>query len=347
MTKIDIKSLTYEELKDYVASLGEPSFRAKQIFEWLHRGVISFDEMTNLSKAAREKFSAASYISYPVIENKLVSKIDGTVKYLFRLNDGECVETVVMRYNHGISICVSTEVGCKMGCAFCASTIGGIVRKLTAGEIADQVIFSQKDLGERIDSIVLMGIGEPLDNFENVIKFIKNINDENGLNIGMRHISLSTCGIVPKIRELEALNLPITLSISLHATDNDKRSKIMPVNNKYPIEELIKACKSYTNTTGRRISFEYAVISGVNDGIHDAATLCELLKGMLAHVNVIPVNEVAGKGFVKPDRAAIDKFVNYINEHGISATVRRKLGSDINAACGQLRRQSKSKGVME
>ena len=339
--------MTMEELTSYIKELGEPSFRAKQIFEWLYRGVTSFDEMTNLSKSTREKLEQNAYISYPKIKNKLVSKIDGTVKYLYEMPDGECVETVVMEYNHGTSICVSTEVGCKMGCAFCASTIGGLVRRLSAGEIADQIIFSQKDLGKRIDSIVLMGIGEPLDNFDNVVTFLKNINDKNGLNIGMRHISLSTCGIVPKIYELAELNLPITLSISLHATDNKKRDEIMPINHRYTIEELIAACKDYIKVTGRRISFEYAVISGVNDSIADASKLCTLLKGMLAHVNVIPVNEVRERGFVKPDRKRIDEFVDYINKRGISATVRRKLGGDINASCGQLRRQSLKKEVIE
>lgn len=339
--------MTMEQLGTFIKELGEPPFRAKQVFEWFHKGVTSFDEMTNLSKMTREKLDNVAYISYPKIKNKLVSKIDGTVKYLYEMLDGECVETVVMEYNHGTSICVSTEVGCKMGCAFCASTIGGLVRRLSAGEIADQIIFSQKDLGKRIDSVVLMGIGEPLDNFENVVTFLKNINDKNGLNIGMRHISLSTCGVVPKIYELAKLNLPITLSISLHATDNEKRDQIMPINHKYPIEELLSACKEYIKITGRRISFEYAVISGVNDSISDAAKLCKLLKGMLSHVNVIPVNEVRERGFVKPDRKRIDEFVNYINKQGISATVRRKLGGDINASCGQLRRQSLKKEVIE
>ncbi len=334
----DIKSLTYPQLEEFLISLEEPKFRAKQIFAWLYRGVTSFDEMTDISKQTREKLAQRAYISFPAIEEKHVSKIDGTVKYLYRLRDGEFIETVIMQYKHGITACVSSQVGCRQGCAFCASTIGGLVRDLTAGEIADQIIFSSKDLGKRIDNIVMMGIGEPLDNFENVVKFLKNINDKNGLNIGMRHISLSTCGIVPMIDKLAELDLQLTLSVSLHAPDAETRSKIMPVNRKYPLDTLIDACRRYYSKTGRRISFEYALISGVNDSREEADKLGELLKGMGAHVNLIPVNPVKERHFEKPDKARTEAFVKYLEQKGIVATVRRRLGADIEAACGQLRR---------
>ncbi len=334
----DIKSLTMSQLEEFLIGLGEPKFRAKQIFAWLYKGACSFDEMSNLSKSTRQKLSERSYISVPEIEEKHVSQIDGTVKYLYRLRDGECIETVIMRYKHGTTACVSSQVGCRQGCAFCASTIGGLVRDLTAGEIADQIIFSEKDLGERIDNIVMMGIGEPLDNFENVVKFLKNINDKNGLNIGMRHISLSTCGIVPMIDKLAELDLQLTLSVSLHAPDAETRSKIMPVNKKYPLDTLIDACRRYFTKTGRRISFEYALISGVNDSKSEADKLGALLKGLGAHVNLIPVNPVKERSFEKPDKLRIEAFVKYLEQRGITATVRRKLGADIEAACGQLRR---------
>ena len=340
---IDIKSLTFEQLEAFLAEIGQPKFRAKQIFAWLYRGVCSFEEMSDISKDTRKLLAEKAYISYPEIEEKHVSKIDGTVKYLYRLRDGQCVETVIMRYKHGITACVSCQVGCRQGCAFCASTIGGLVRDLTAGEIADQIIFSQKDIGERIDNIVMMGIGEPLDNFENVIAFLKNINDKNGLNIGMRHISLSTCGIVPMIDRLAELDLQITLSVSLHAPDNDTRNKIMPVNRKYPLETLIDACRRYYTKTGRRISFEYALISGVNDSKVEADKLGNLLEGMGAHVNLIPVNPVKERSFEKPDRQKIEAFVKYLENVGVTATVRRKLGADIEAACGQLRRNRNEK----
>lgn len=337
---INLKDLTYDELEDFLISLGEKKFRAKQIFTWLSRGVESFEQMTDISKDLRGKLSEVSYISKINIEKKLESKLDETKKYLLQLEDGNMVESVVMYYKHGITICISCQVGCAMGCRFCASTIGGKIRNLTAGEILDEVLCVQQDIGERISNIVMMGIGEPFDNFNNVVKFLKNVNNENGLNIGYRHISVSTCGIVPKIYEFAKLNIPVTLSISLHASDNNERSRIMPVNNAYNIDELIKACKEYINSTHRRISFEYAVINGVNDSAATAHRLARLVKGMLCHINIIPVNNVEENGFTKPSKEKIAAFVNVIDKYGIPVTVRRELGSDISASCGQLRRNS-------
>lgn len=338
MEKINLKDLTLPELEDFLILNGEQKFRAKQIFKWLSLGVTDFDEMTDISKALRAKLGEISYISKITIVRKLVSKIDKTTKYLFRLGDGNTVEAVIMYYKHGITICISSQVGCRMGCKFCASTIGGLVRNLSAGEILDEVIFAQKDIGERISNIVMMGIGEPLDNFDNVIKFLKNVNDPLGLNIGYRHISLSTCGIVKNIVELEKADIPITLSISLHAPTNDLRSEIMPVNKAYDVDTLIDACRHYVNTTKRRISFEYTLINGVNDSENVARILAKKLKGMLCHVNLIPVNEVDETGFKKSGRQTVEKFTKVLEKNGITTTVRRKLGSDINASCGQLRR---------
>lgn len=338
MEKINLKDLTLPELEDFLILNGEQKFRAKQIFKWLSLGVTDFDEMTDISKALRAKLGAISYISKITIVRKLVSKIDKTTKYLFKLGDGNTVEAVIMYYKHGITICISSQVGCRMGCKFCASTIGGLVRNLSAGEILDEVIFAQKDIGERISNIVMMGIGEPLDNFDNVIKFLKNVNDPLGLNIGYRHISLSTCGIVKNIVELEKADIPITLSISLHAPTNDLRSEIMPVNKAYDVDTLIDACRHYVNTTKRRISFEYTLINGVNDSENVARILAKKLKGMLCHVNLIPVNEVDETGFKKSGRQTVEKFTKVLEKNGIRTTVRRKLGSDINASCGQLRR---------
>lgn len=339
--KINLKDLSFDELSNFIESLGEKKFRAKQIFSWLHKGVESFDEMTDISKSLREKLAEKSYISTLAIEKKLVSKIDKTTKYLFTLSDGEMIESVVMYYKHGVTICISSQVGCRMGCKFCASTIGGLVRNLSPGEILDQVIFAQKDTGDRISNIVMMGIGEPLDNYENVVKFLKNVNDENGINIGYRHISLSTCGVVKNIYKLMELNLPITLSISLHAPTNEKRSKIMPINSAYNIDELISACRAYLEKTNRRISFEYALIEGVNDSSIDAEHLAKMLSGMLCHVNLIPVNKVTETGFKKPSRNCIERFVNNLYKRRINVTIRRELGSDINASCGQLRHSAK------
>lgn len=342
MEKINLKDLTLPELEEFLTANGEQKFRAKQIFKWLSLGVTDFDEMTDISKALRAKLNKISYISTLTIVRKLVSKIDKTTKYLFKLGDGNTVEAVIMYYKHGITICISSQVGCRMGCKFCASTIGGLVRNLSAGEILDEVIFAQKDIGERISNIVMMGIGEPLDNFDNVIKFLKNVNDPLGLNIGYRHISLSTCGIVKNIVELEKADIPITLSISLHAPTNDLRSEIMPVNKAYDVDTLIDACKHYVNATKRRISFEYTLISGVNDSENVARILAKKLKGMLCHVNLIPVNEVDETGFKKSSRQTIEKFTAVLEKNGITTTVRRKLGSDINASCGQLRRASQN-----
>lgn len=335
---INLKDLTYSELEKFMEELGEPSYRAKQIFSWISRGVASFDDMTDISKKLRSKLAEVSCLSTAKIEKKFVSAIDGTRKYLIKLGDGNMVECVAMFYKHGITVCISCQVGCAMGCRFCASTIGGRIRHLSAGEILDQVICVQNDVGERISNIVMMGIGEPLDNFDNVVKFLYNVNHKEGLNIGYRHISLSTCGIVDKIYELGKLNLPITLSISLHAPTDSIRKTIMPIANKFSIDELMEACKKYIEITGRRISFEYAIIKGVNDSSHCAELLSERLRGMLCHVNLIPVNNVEENEFVKPDRSGVERFKALLEARGLNVTVRRELGSDISASCGQLRR---------
>jgi len=349
MEKTDILGLFPSELADFIVSLGEPKYRAKQIYTWLMRGT-EFDEMTNLPLSLREKLAQNAELRLPKVEKKLVSAIDGTIKYLFRLIDGECVECVLMRYEHGVSLCISTEVGCPMGCAFCASTIGGKVRNLTASEMLGQVIAASRDSGERVASIVMMGIGEPLDNYDNSVRFLRLVNEPEGLNLGYRHISLSTCGIVPMIDKLAEENLPITLSISLHASNDEARSAIMPINRKYPIDELLRACRRYFDGSGRRISFEYTLISGKNDSEKDAEALAALLrryftvKGKLLplHVNLIPVNEVKERNFSRSEKAAIDSFAALLCRRGVNATVRRKLGSDINASCGQLRRESQN-----
>lgn len=337
--KTDINSLTYEKLNSVIEELGQPTFRAKQIYTWLHKyGVSSFDEMTNISKQLREILADKYFISTCEIEDKYTSKIDDTVKYLFRLYDGEYVESVIMKYKYGYTICVSSQVGCKMGCTFCASTLAGFKRNLTAGEIEAQLQSAQKDLQIKISHIVLMGIGEPLDNFDNVIDFLYNVNNENGLNISMRNITLSTCGVVPRIYDLMALNLQLTLTISLHAPNDNIRSKTMPINHKYNMDELIKACKNYADKTGRRVSFEYTLIKDVNDSTKDALELSGRLKGMNSHINLIPVNDVKERGNVRSSKEAILNFQNVLKKHGINATIRRTLGSDINASCGQLRR---------
>ncbi|MEG0692728.1 MAG: 23S rRNA (adenine(2503)-C(2))-methyltransferase RlmN [Oscillospiraceae bacterium] len=341
MDKLDIKSMLFEELNDYFANQGYPKFRAKQVFDWLHaKQVESFREMTNLSHDMIKKLEETCYITTLTIERKLVSNIDETAKYLFKLPDGELVETVLMKYKHGNSVCVSTQVGCKMGCSFCASTKAGFVRSLTASEILEQIYKAQKDSGERISNVVLMGIGEPLDNFLNVVKFLKLISDDRGNNLSLRHLSLSTCGVVDKIYALAELKLGLTLSISLHAPTNELREQTMPINKKYKIEELLKACRHYANTTSRRISFEYALIKGVNDSKKCADELATLLRGMLCHVNLIPVNEIKETSFEKSDRKSIESFAAYLNHKGINTTIRRTLGTDISAACGQLRRDN-------
>jgi len=339
-TMIDLKDFEYNELITYLKDLGEPKFRAEQIFSWLHKGVESYDEMTNLSKATREKLNSVSYVSTLKIREKLVSKIDGTVKYLFELPDGNCIESVVMRYHHGLTICISSQVGCRMGCKFCASTIGGLNRSLTAGEILNQVIFAQKDVGERISNIVIMGIGEPMDNYDNIIKFLHNVNNEKGLNIGYRHITLSSCGVVPGIKKLAQEKLPITLAISLHAPNDEIRDSIMPVNRKWKIKELMDACKEYVNITGRRITFEYSLIHGVNDSMQQARELAKLIRPVHGHVNLIPVNKVEERDYHKGSTEEIRAFCEMLTELGINASVRRELGSDISASCGQLRKKT-------
>lgn len=337
--KKDIRAYGYEELQKEMATIGEKAFRAKQIYEWLHVKLVDhFDEMTNLSKALREKLEENYEILPVVMLERQISKIDGTNKFLFRLYDGNVVESVLMKYKHGNSICISTQVGCRMGCKFCASTLGGRIRNLTAGEILSEIIVAQNYLGERISNIVLMGSGEPLDNYDNVVKFLELVNAEYGLNIGQRHITLSTCGIVPKIYELADLELSVTLAISLHAFSDEKRKEIMPIAKKYSISEILEACEYYINKTGRRITFEYSLVAGVNDGKEDAKSLSKLLKGMLCHVNLIPVNEIKENTLKRPSKKNILEFEEILKDNGIEVTVRREMGTDINAACGQLRR---------
>ena len=334
----DIKSMNQAEMADYFRQLGEPAFRAKQVFQWLHRGAVSFDDMTNLSKGLREKLSGSCYITAPAVKRKQVSAQDGTIKYLWKLRDGNCIETVLMRYHHGNTVCISSQVGCRMGCAFCASTLGGKVRNLTPSEMLDQVLFTQLDSGVPISNIVLMGIGEPLDNFDTVMRFLELVNHPDGLNIGMRHISLSTCGLVEKIDKLADLRLQLTLSVSLHAPDDETRSRIMPVNKAVGVERLFKSCRQYFEKTGRRISYEYAMIDGVNDSDWQADLLAKHLKGTSGHVNLIPLNEVK-ESPLKPSRR-VEAFQKRLEQHGITVTVRRKLGGDIDASCGQLRRKA-------
>ena len=338
MNKTDIKSFTKDELRLFLTEKGYHKFRSDQIYSWLHtKFVTSFEEMTNLPKNLISDLDAICYISVANIEKKLVSRYDNTIKYLFSFGDGECVEAVVMDYHHGHSMCISTQVGCKMGCTFCATGQGGFVRNLTASEILSQIHRAQMDLNIRISSVVLMGMGEPLDNYENVIRFIRLANDSEGLSLGARHITLSTCGIVPKIYELAEEGIPINLSVSLHAPSDDLRSKTMPVNKKYPIEELMKACRYYADTTGRRITYEYALISGVNDTDLHALGLVNLIKGTLCHVNLIPVNPVDGTGYKQSSDKRLREFMKVLEKGRIPATVRRTLGSDISASCGQLR----------
>ena len=335
---IDIKSLTMEDITDLLRNWGEPAFRGRQVFTWLHRGVTSFEEMSNLSKSLRQRLAEACYITAPTVARRQESALDGTVKYLWRLGDGNCIETVLMQYHHGNTVCISSQVGCRMGCAFCASTIAGKVRDLTPSEMLDQVLFTQLDSGRDISNIVLMGIGEPMDNRENVLRFLELVNHPEGMNIGMLHISLSTCGVVPGIDALADLNLQLTLSVSLHAPDSETRSRIMPVNKAYDVEELFAASHRYFQKTGRRISFEYAMIDGVNDNDWQADLIARRIKGMPGHVNLIPLNDVVESPF-KPSRR-VAAFQKRLESHGITATVRRSLGGDIDASCGQLRRKA-------
>ena len=334
----DIKSMTLEEITQACRDMGEPAFRGKQIFTWLHKGVTSYEQMTNLPQQLRQMLAEKFPIRPPRVVRKQESQKDGTIKYLWQLSDGNCVETVLMRYHYGNTVCISTEVGCRMGCAFCASTLGGLVRRLEPFEMLDQVLFTQVDSGLPVSHIVLMGIGEPLDNMENVLRFLELVNHENGMNISMRHISLSTCGLVPKIDALAQLKLQLTLSVSLHAPSDQIRDTIMPVNKAYPTEELLAACRRYYEMTNRRISFEYAMIDGVNDTPEHAKLLLKRLKGLPAHMNLIPLNHVEESPLKPSTRQAVQQFQKILEDGGISATVRRTLGGDIDASCGQLRR---------
>ncbi|MGN0666577.1 MAG: 23S rRNA (adenine(2503)-C(2))-methyltransferase RlmN [Huintestinicola sp.] len=337
--KKDILSLSPEELTEQIVAMGEKKFRAGQIFEWLHvKRVTDFNEMTNISSEFRTKLSQTYCINRLNVVKRLESSIDNTIKYLYELSDGNHVESVLMNYHHGNSLCISTQVGCKMGCKFCASTIAGFRRNLLPSEMLSQIYEAERDSGKHVDSLVLMGIGEPLDNYDNVMRFLDLLSCDKGKNLSLRHVSLSTCGIVPRIYDLAERKLGLTLSVSLHAADNDARSAVMPVNNTYPIEELLKACRSYYEKTGRRISYEYAVISGVNDSKKDAAALAKRLRGMGAHINLIPVNSIKERDY-HADRRSVAAFAGELEALGMNATVRRTLGSDINAACGQLRRE--------
>lgn len=335
----NLKSMTLPELTERLKALGQPAFRAKQVFTWLHRGVRDYGEMTNLPQSLRQTLAEAYPICPPRVVRRQESARDGTVKYLWMLSDGNCVETVLMRYHYGNTVCISTEVGCRMGCAFCASTLGGLVRRLEPFEMLDQVLFTQLDSGLPISHIVLMGIGEPLDNFDNVMRFLELVNSPDGMNISMRHISLSTCGLVPKIRELAAKKLQITLAISLHAPNDELRRTMMPIAKSYSIHEIMDACDEYFAATGRRISFEYSLVRGVNDGEAEARQLIALLKGRNCHVNLIPVNPIKERDYKETLGQQVEKFQKQLEKNGINATIRRKLGTDIDSACGQLRRR--------
>ena len=336
--KIALKNFTEEELKEFMKEIGEKPFRGTQIYSWIYKGAKTFDDMKNIPKSLREKLEKVSYIGNLDIELVLKSKVDKTKKYLFLLNDGNIIESVMMEYEDRVTACITNQVGCRMGCRFCASTMDGLIRNVEPWEILDQIIEIQEDTGKRVSNLVLMGSGEPLDNFDNVVKFLKLVNAEYGLNIGQRHITLSTCGIVPKIIELADLDLSITLAISLHAFSDEKRKVIMPIVNKYTIAEILDACRYYMNKTGRRITYEYSLVSGVNDSKEDAKSLSKLLKDMNGHVNLIPVNEIKENTLKRPSKKTIEDFEEILKAHGIEVTVRREMGTDINAACGQLRR---------
>ena len=335
----DLKSLPLPEMTAFLQSLGEPAFRGRQVFTWLHRGVTDFDGMTNLSKSLRKKLKETCFITAPQVARKQVSRLDGTIKYLWELSDGNCIETVLMQYHHGNTVCISSQVGCRMGCAFCASTIAGKVRDLNPAEMLDQVLFTQKDSGLPVSNIVLMGIGEPLDNLDTVLKFLELVNHPDGMNIGMRHISLSTCGIVPGIEWLAEQDLQLTLSVSLHAPDDATRSKIMPANHGRGVAALIDACARYYEATGRRISFEYAMIDGVNDTPEHARLLAKHARRVCAHVNLIPLNHVEERAFRPSTPEHLKAFIRILERAGVNVTVRRKLGSDVDASCGQLRKK--------
>lgn len=335
----DLKSMTLEEITAALRAMGEPSFRGKQVFTWLHRGITDFDEMMNIPKSLREKLRAEYYITVPTVARKQVSKLDGTIKYLWELQDGNCIETVLMSYHHGNTVCISSQVGCRMGCKFCASGLNGKKRNLSAGEILDEILFMQKDSGEKVSNIVLMGTGEPLDNYDNVLKFLHLVSCPEGINIGQRHISLSTSGIADKIEALAKEKLQITLSVSLHAPDDETRSSIMPVNDAYPVERLMQACRYYFDTTGRRISYEYMMARDKTDRPWQAEKLAKLLRGRPGHVNLIPLNEVEESPLSPSKPETVRRFQQALEKRGVTATVRRKLGPDIDAACGQLRRR--------
>lgn len=335
----DLKSMTLEEITAALRAMGEPSFRGKQVFTWLHRGITDFDEMMNIPKSLREKLRAEYYITVPTVARKQVSKLDGTIKYLWELSDGNCIETVLMSYHHGNTVCISSQVGCRMGCKFCASGLNGKKRNLSAGEILDEILFMQKDSGEKVSNIVLMGTGEPLDNYDNVLKFLHLVSCPEGINIGQRHISLSTSGIADKIETLAKEKLQITLSVSLHAPDDETRSSIMPVNDAYPVERLMQACRYYFDTTGRRISYEYMMARDKTDRPWQAEKLAKLLRGRPGHVNLIPLNEVEESPLLPSKPETVRRFQQALEKRGVTATVRRRLGPDIDAACGQLRRR--------
>ncbi|MCX7921872.1 MAG: 23S rRNA (adenine(2503)-C(2))-methyltransferase RlmN [Clostridia bacterium] len=338
--KVNLLDLTIEEMQKLLADMGQEKFRAKQIFQWIHKGIKDIDEMTNLSKTLRQELKNNTYIGKLKVHEKYVSKIDGTTKYLFELPDGNLIESVLMVYKHGLTVCISSQIGCKMGCKFCASTGIGFMRNLSAGEILDQVLSIETDAGKRVGHVVIMGIGEPLDNYDNVVKFLRLVNHPEGLNIGYRNISVSTCGLVPEMMDLSKESMPITLSISLHAPNDEIREKIMPINKRYSIDKILEACKIYTEVTKRRITFEYAMIAGVNDSRENALELAHKIKGMLCHVNLIPMNPIEAADLKKSSREYIEQFKSILERYGIDTTVRRELGSDINAACGQLRRST-------
>ncbi|WP_286312429.1 23S rRNA (adenine(2503)-C(2))-methyltransferase RlmN [Romboutsia ilealis] len=339
--KVALKNFTEEELKEFVKSIGEPSFRGSQIYSWIYKGAKTFDDMKNIPKSLREKLEEVSFIGNLKIELSLKSNIDKTRKYLFELNDGNIIESVMMDYEDRVTVCISNQVGCRMGCRFCASTLEGLIRNLEPWEIIDQILKIQEDIGKRVSNLVLMGSGEPLDNFENTKKFLKIVNDKNGLNIGYRHITLSTYKIAPKMMELADLEIPINLALSLHSPYDEKRKEIMPIANAYPIKDILDACKYYIKKTNRRVTIEYSLIKGVNDSEKEAKELIRLLKGMLCHVNLIPVNKVEERDFKRPDKSHIYRFRDILEKNNIPATVRISMGSDIGGACGQLRRKHK------
>lgn len=348
MEKLDIKSLTLEELTEAIRQMGDKPFRAKQIYQWLHQKLVpDFDEMSNLSKPLREKLKEQFTLTALYPADVKISQIDGTRKYLFRLEDGNVIESVWMQYHHGNSVCISSQVGCRMGCRFCASTLDGLERNLTTAEMLDQIYRIQTLTGERVSNIVIMGSGEPLDNYDNVIRFLRMISDENGLNISQRNITLSTCGIVPNILRLAEENIQITLALSLHAPNDEVRKTLMPIANRYSLKEILPACQTYFEKTGRRLTFEYSLVSGVNDNLDEAKALTSLLKNMHGHVNLIPVNPIKERDYRQSDRKAIEAFKTYLEKNGINVTVRREMGRDINGACGQLRKsflEEESKG---